>query len=86
MMMIQQSKDAGLDFLVLDPSKSPPASKYADCIQAEYNDLKSLDRIAKECDIVTIDLKMYQLILSDSWKIKSMLLQIQMLLKFVKID
>lgn len=55
MMMVQQSKNSGLDFLILDPSESPPASKYAYCIKAEYNNHESLNHIAKECDIVTID-------------------------------
>ena len=39
MMMVQQSEDTNFDFLILDPTESPPASKYAKCIKAEYDDL-----------------------------------------------
>ena len=39
MMMVQQSEDTNFDFLILDPTESPPASKYATCIKAEYDDI-----------------------------------------------
>ena len=55
MMMVQQSEDTNFDFLILDPTESPPASKYAKCIKAEYDDVESLNYIADECDVVTID-------------------------------
>ena len=55
MMMVQQSEDTNFDFLILDPTESPPASKYATCIKAEYDDIGSLNYIADECDVVTID-------------------------------
>ena len=55
MMMVQQSEDTNFDFLILDPTESPPASKYAKCIKAEYDDTESLNYIADECDVVTID-------------------------------
>jgi len=44
-----------IDFIVVDPSDNPPASKYAQCIKSDYNDKDSLDRLIDECDIVTID-------------------------------
>ena len=55
MMMVQQSENTNFDFLILDPTESPPASKYAKCIKAEYDDIESLNYIADECDVVTID-------------------------------
>ena len=55
MMMVQQSENTNFDFLILDPTESPPASKYAKCIKAEYDDVESLNYIADECDVVTID-------------------------------
>ena len=55
MMMIQMSAKHNIDFIVVDPSDNPPASKYAQCIKSDYNDKDSLDRLIDECDIVTID-------------------------------
>ena len=56
MMMIEMSSNKhNIDFLVVDPSKNPPASKYTKCIKSEYDDIKSLDLLIKECDVVTID-------------------------------
>ena len=55
MMMVQQSKDTNFEFLIVDPTESPPASKYAKSIKAEYDDIESLNYVANECDIVTID-------------------------------
>ena len=56
MMMIKMSSNKhNIDFLVVDPSKNPPASKYAKCIKSEYDDIKSLDLLIKNCDVVTID-------------------------------
>jgi 5-(carboxyamino)imidazole ribonucleotide synthase len=55
MMMIQMSAKHNIDFIVVDPSDNPPASKYAQCIKSDYNDKDSLDRLINECDIVTID-------------------------------
>ena len=54
MMMIQMSAKHNIDFIVVDPSDNPPASKYAQCIKSDYNDKDSLELI-NECDIVTID-------------------------------
>ena len=55
MMMIQMSAKHNINFIVVDPSDNPPASKYAQCIKSDYNDKDSLDRLINECDIVTID-------------------------------
>jgi len=55
MMMIQMSAKHNIDFIVIDPSDNPPASKYAQCIKSDYNDRDSLNRLINECDIVTID-------------------------------
>ena len=55
MMMIQMSAKHNIDFIVVDPSDNPPASKYAQCIKSDYNNKDSLDRLINECDIVTID-------------------------------
>ena len=55
MMMIQMSAKHNIDFIVVDPSDNPPASKYAQCIKSDYNDKDSLNRLINECDIVTID-------------------------------
>ena len=55
MMMIQMSAKHNIDFIVVDPSDNPPASKYAQCIKSDYNNKDSLDHLISECDIVTID-------------------------------
>ena len=55
MMMIQMSAKHNIDFIVVDPSDNPPASKYAQCIKSDYNDKGSLDLLITECDVVTID-------------------------------
>ncbi|MBT3548848.1 MAG: 5-(carboxyamino)imidazole ribonucleotide synthase [Gammaproteobacteria bacterium] len=55
MMMVQMSNKHGIDFIVVDPNDNPPASKYAKCIKAEYNDKDSLDYLIDNCDVVTID-------------------------------
>tara|TARA_B100000902_G_C27309781_1_gene917668 strand:- start:1742 stop:2827 length:1086 start_codon:yes stop_codon:yes gene_type:complete len=56
MMMIKMSSNKhNIDFLVVDPSENPPASKYAKCIKSEYDDIKSLDLLIKNCDVITID-------------------------------
>ena len=55
MMMIQADSNDKHSFIVIDPVFSPPASHYAEHIQSEYNDTKTLERISKECDVATID-------------------------------
>ena len=55
MMMIQMSEKHNIDFIVVDPSDNPPASKYVQCIKSDYNDKGSLDLLITECDVVTID-------------------------------
>ena len=56
MMMIEMSsKNHEIDFLVVDPSENPPASKFTRCIKSEYDHKDSLDILIKKCDVVTID-------------------------------
>jgi|TARA_Y100000996_G_scaffold303859_1_gene241138 5-(carboxyamino)imidazole ribonucleotide synthase len=55
MMMIEKSLKHNVDFIVLDPSHEPPASRYADCIKSGFEDKKALDRLVSECNVVTID-------------------------------
>ena len=38
MMMIEKSLKHNVDFIVLDPSHEPPASRYADCIKSGFED------------------------------------------------
>lgn len=55
MMMVQADTEKNHEYIVVDPSQSPPASKYAKHIQTEYSDLKTLDEIANNYDVATID-------------------------------
>ena len=56
MMMVDSANEKHkIEFTIIDPTKNPPASKFTQCIQAEYTDLKSLDIISEQCDLVTID-------------------------------
>ena len=55
MMMIEKSLKHDIDFIVLDPSHKPPASRYVDCIKSEFEDKKALDKLVSECNVVTID-------------------------------
>jgi len=55
MMMIDASVDLGHEFIVIDPSPRPPASKLSKHYMVEYNDEEILKFVASECDIATID-------------------------------
>ncbi len=55
MMMIDESVNLGHEFIVIDPSPRPPASKLAKHYMVEYNDEEILKFVASECDIATID-------------------------------
>ncbi len=55
MMMIQMSRKYNFDFIVVDPSDNPPASKYARHIKSNYNDKNTLNLLINECDVITID-------------------------------
>ncbi len=55
MMMIQMSAKHKIDFIVVDPNKNPPASKFAKCMESEFDDKSSLDKLIENCDVVTID-------------------------------
>ena len=55
MMMIDASKDLGHEFIVIDPSSRPPASKLSKHYMVEYNDEDILKFVASECDVATID-------------------------------
>ena len=55
LMMVDSFIDKNVEFIVLDPSDKPPASKRVKCIKAKYDDTEYLDFLAKECDVVTID-------------------------------
>ena len=55
MMMIEASSDLGHEFIVIDPTSRPPASKLAKHYMVEYNDEEILKFVASECDIATID-------------------------------
>ena len=65
MMMIEKSLKHDIDFIVLDPSHKPPASRYVNCIKSEFEDKKALDKLASECNVVTID---FENVPSDSLK------------------
>ena len=55
MMMIKMSQKHSFDYVVIDPSDNPPASKYARHIKSNYNDRNTLDLLINECDVITID-------------------------------
>ena len=55
MMMVQMSAKHNIEFIVVDPSINPPASKFAKCISSSFDDKISLDMLIKSCDVVTID-------------------------------
>ena len=55
MMMIQSDKNHEHEFVVIDPSSKPPASNYAQHIQTDYADPKTLEKIKNDYDIATID-------------------------------
>jgi len=55
MMMVQADTEKKHKYTVIDPSESPPASKYADHIQTEYSDINTIKKISNECDLATID-------------------------------
>ena len=55
MMMIQESSKLNHEFVVVDPSPNPPASKYVKHIQTDYTEQKTLDYIADNYDVATID-------------------------------
>lgn len=45
----------GLDFLFLDPAKSPPASRIAPVLQGDFSDDKLLSKLAHSTEVATID-------------------------------
>jgi 5-(carboxyamino)imidazole ribonucleotide synthase len=45
----------GLDFLFLDPSKGAPAGQVAPQLVAEFTDLESLGKLARETEVLTFD-------------------------------
>ena len=55
MMMIQESSKLNHDFVVVDPSQNPPASKHAKHLQTDYTTQKTLDYIIDNYDVATID-------------------------------
>tara|TARA_Y100001936_G_scaffold246368_1_gene290199 strand:- start:2256 stop:3341 length:1086 start_codon:yes stop_codon:yes gene_type:complete len=55
MMMIQGDHANHHDYVVIDPTTNPPASRYGKHIQTEYDDEDTLKRISDECDLATID-------------------------------
>ena len=55
MMMIQADHANHHDYVVIDPTTNPPASRFGKHIQTEYDDEDTLKRISDECDLATID-------------------------------
>jgi 5-(carboxyamino)imidazole ribonucleotide synthase len=55
MMMVQADTEKKHKYTVIDPSESPPASKYAEHIQTEYTDTNTIKKISNDCDLATID-------------------------------
>ena len=55
MMMIEESSKLNHDFIVVDPSRNPPAGKHAKHLQTDYTDQKTLDYIVANYDVATID-------------------------------
>jgi 5-(carboxyamino)imidazole ribonucleotide synthase len=45
----------GLDFLLLDPAKDPPASRVAPVLQGSFTDHELLGKLAGSCEVATID-------------------------------
>jgi 5-(carboxyamino)imidazole ribonucleotide synthase len=45
----------GLDFLAVDPSPGAPAAAVAEHVVAAYDDAAALDRLARECEVVTYE-------------------------------
>ena len=55
MMMIEGSSKLNHDFVVVDPSKNPPASKHTKHLQTDYTDQNTLEYIIANYDVATID-------------------------------
>jgi 5-(carboxyamino)imidazole ribonucleotide synthase len=55
MMMVQADTEKKHEYTVIDPSESPPASKYTKHIQTEYSDINTIKKISNDCDLATID-------------------------------
>jgi 5-(carboxyamino)imidazole ribonucleotide synthase len=55
MMMVQADTEKKHEYTVIDPSESPPASKYTTHIQTEYSDLNTIEKISNNFDLATID-------------------------------
>lgn len=55
MMMIQADHKNQHDYIVIDPSSNPPASRYGKHLQTQYDDEDTLKKISDECDLATID-------------------------------
>ena len=55
MMMIRSSIKDNIEFMVVDPSDNPPANRYVKCIKSEFDNIEMLNRLSRECDVVTID-------------------------------
>tara|TARA_B100001109_G_scaffold29500_1_gene22870 strand:+ start:1843 stop:2928 length:1086 start_codon:yes stop_codon:yes gene_type:complete len=55
MMMIEESENLNHQFVVIDPSITPPASKLVKHIRTNYDDIETLEYIAANYDVATID-------------------------------
>ena len=55
MMMIQEASELNHEFVIVDPSSNPPASKYAKHLRTDYTEQRTLDYIAANYDVATID-------------------------------
>jgi 5-(carboxyamino)imidazole ribonucleotide synthase len=55
MMMVQADTEKKHEYTVIDPSESPPASKYAEHLQTEYSDSHTIKKISNNFDLATID-------------------------------
>ncbi|MCD5414230.1 MAG: 5-(carboxyamino)imidazole ribonucleotide synthase [Clostridiales bacterium] len=55
-MMILEGKKMGISFVILDPTKSCPASSIADeHIVADFYDIDRIKELARKCDVVTYE-------------------------------
>lgn len=56
-MMAMAARPLGIDCLVVEPGADPPAAPVAEVIAAPFDDPAALDRLARECDVVTVELE-----------------------------
>lgn len=56
-MMALAARPLGIDVMVVEPAPEPPTAKVAEVIAAPYDDRDALARLARQCDVVTVELE-----------------------------